>query len=162
MCVHNSYAEMSLGTKIHHYQSWYGEKCPYTKPAIKIKPFHEEREFIPPISKGLATSQYREIILGPKRERPNSAVRTSSSKRLVMPIRPTSGLRCRAIREPEPQRHQDSRINLSEEKILKIRFPFLDEFHFLKSFLTVPLWVKENDHLKRCRNQSLSILVLLS
>jgi hypothetical protein len=120
---------MSLGTKIHRYQSWYGEKCPYTKPPIKIKTVNEEREFIPSISKGLATPQsHREIILGPKRERPHSAIRTSysSSKAPVMPIRPTSGLRCRPNPATDPQRQdRESGKSLNEERILKIRFPHL-------------------------------------
>lgn len=117
---------MSLGVKVHRYQSWYGERCPYTKPAMKIK---EEREFIPSISKPIVPPQsHQEIILGPKRERPHSAVRPShsSSKPSVMPVRPTSGLRSRQSSGPERhQRHQDRDLkkNLSEGKILKIRSP---------------------------------------
>lgn len=121
---------MSLGKKVHQYQTWYGEKCPYTQPVIKIAPTPPEREFIPSITKGIKTGTQKAIILGPKRERPSSAIRSAAVKAPVMPIRPISGSRVRPTRPAEVSLGQDSQF-------LKIRFSPVNVSFF--SFYTVQL-----------------------
>jgi hypothetical protein len=121
---------MSLGVKVHRYQSWYGEKCPYTNTVIKIKVLNqnqssEEREYIAPISKGLIAQPPREIALQalePKRSRPNSALRHGAGTTPVMPItiRPSSGLKLRPNRVPDSQRPADPANDLRSNRVLQI------------------------------------------
>jgi hypothetical protein len=120
---------MSLGVKVHRYQSWYGEKCPYSNPTIKIKVLNsnpstsDEREYIAPISKGLTMNTHQEINpLGSKRNRPKSALRNNPSKSApVMPItiRPSSGLKLCPNRVPDSQR-PDPANELRRNKVLQI------------------------------------------
>ena len=79
--------------KIKYYQQWYGEKCPYKNEIKKRKEEKEreekEREYLSSISRGIPLHQQyqqlqqqkqNEIILGPKKYRPRSALPSTNRK----------------------------------------------------------------------------------
>lgn len=105
--------------KVKYYQNWYGEKCPYSPKTNNNnnnnKYYNEEREYTPSITKGIPLNQqqqrqlqqqgkefilnkHHEVILGPKRSRPNSAMQ-SSSKGNMLAKRPNSAIK--RIQQPE-------------------------------------------------------------